>query len=180
MRLPNGYGSVVKMSGNRRRPYAVRKTDGFNEKGYPIYKIIGYTETKEEGLSLLALEKANIDLEARTMRGGGKTEAGKNRIVPIHNRIMHMIEHRMGLDGNLLFDVKITTYRMRWGEIMDRLGMHHTPHECRHTFRSRLDAAGANPKSCDLLMGHKSQDVGNRVYNHKTLEDLRTAIDLLE
>ena len=54
MRLPNGYGSVVKMSGNRRRPYAVRKTDGFNEKGYPIYKIIGYTETKEEGLSLLA------------------------------------------------------------------------------------------------------------------------------
>ena len=332
MRLPNGYGSVVKMSGNRRRPYTVRKTDGFNEKGYPIYKIIGYTETKEEGLSLLAkynespwnineqkitlcrlfewwetykvpklgnknaanlkgvysyiaplsemqyksiklpmmqstidncqrgaptqrkikalwghldaaaleidipvrgyakllttdpedpaekvpfteteiarlwdhqaeplvdsilvliysgwrisellaLEKANIDLEARTMRGGGKTEAGKNRIVPIHNRIMHMIEHRMGLDGNLLFDVKITTYRMRWGEIMDRLGMHHTPHECRHTFRSRLDAAGANPKSCDLLMGHKSQDVGNRVYNHKTLEDLRTAIDLLE
>jgi hypothetical protein len=30
MKLPNGYGSVVKLKGERRRPYAVRKTAGFN------------------------------------------------------------------------------------------------------------------------------------------------------
>lgn len=41
MKNPNGYGTVVKLSGNRRKPYAVRKTLGFNEKGYPIYKSIG-------------------------------------------------------------------------------------------------------------------------------------------
>ena len=29
MRLPNGYGSIVKMSGKRRRPYAARKTVGW-------------------------------------------------------------------------------------------------------------------------------------------------------
>ena len=28
-------------------------------------------------------------------------------------------------------------------------------------------------------MGHKSKDVGNRVYNHKTLKQLRQTIDLL-
>ena len=42
MKNPNGYGSVVKLSGRRRNPFAVRKTIGFNEKGHPIYKTIGY------------------------------------------------------------------------------------------------------------------------------------------
>ena len=30
MKLPNGYGSVVKMSGKRRKPYMVRKTIGWH------------------------------------------------------------------------------------------------------------------------------------------------------
>ena len=52
MKNPNGYGTVVKLSGNRRKPYAVRKTIGFNEKGHPIYLPIGYTETREEGMNM--------------------------------------------------------------------------------------------------------------------------------
>ena len=47
MKHPNGYGTVVKLSGNRRNPYAVRKTVGFDEKYHPIYLPIGYTQTKE-------------------------------------------------------------------------------------------------------------------------------------
>lgn len=30
MKLPNGYGSVVKLSGKRRKPYMVRKTVGYH------------------------------------------------------------------------------------------------------------------------------------------------------
>ena len=70
MRNPNGYGTVVKLSGNRRRPYAVRKTAGFNEKGYPVYKNIGYAETKAEGLMILAEYNRNpydIDLHKITV-----------------------------------------------------------------------------------------------------------------
>jgi len=33
---PNGYGSVAKLSGNRRRPYVVKKTIGYDEKKHPI------------------------------------------------------------------------------------------------------------------------------------------------
>lgn len=36
MKLPNGYGSVTKMSGRRRNPWVARKTDGYEldpEKG---------------------------------------------------------------------------------------------------------------------------------------------------
>ena len=53
MKLPNGYGSVVKLSGKRRKPYMVRKTTGYHidpvkEKKVADYIIIGYTATKQK------------------------------------------------------------------------------------------------------------------------------------
>ena len=57
--------------------------------------------------------------------------------------------------------------------------MQHVPHECRHTFRSRLDSAGANRVCIDRLMGHKSGNTGERVYTHKTIEELRANIELI-
>ncbi len=59
MKLPNGYGSVVKMSGRRRKPYVVRKTAGWEydpkkDKMIQKYTIIGYAETKKEGLRMLS------------------------------------------------------------------------------------------------------------------------------
>ena len=78
MRLPNGYGSVTKLSGNRRRPYMVRKTDGFDERGYPIYRIIGYTATREEGLALLAeYNNAPWDVNIRDITLGEMFERWK-------------------------------------------------------------------------------------------------------
>lgn len=56
MRNPNGYGSVYKLSGKRRNPFAARITIGFKpENGYPIYKFIGYYKTRSEALKALAL-----------------------------------------------------------------------------------------------------------------------------
>lgn len=63
---------------------------------------------------------------------------------------------------------------------MDKLSMSHTPHECRHTFRSRMDSAGANKRCIDLIMGHSSKDVGERVYTHKTVRELHEAISLMD
>lgn len=59
MRLPNGYGSVIKMSGKRRNPWMVRKTAGWHydaekDKQIQDYIIIGYAKTKAEGLRMLA------------------------------------------------------------------------------------------------------------------------------
>lgn len=58
MRLPNGFGSVHKLSGNRRNPYRVRVTIGWkitNEnRKKQEYKTIGYFATKEEGLIALS------------------------------------------------------------------------------------------------------------------------------
>lgn len=59
MRLPNGYGGVVKLSGNRRKPYAARITTGWHvddNTGRRIqhYQILGYAPTKAEALQILA------------------------------------------------------------------------------------------------------------------------------
>ena len=59
MRLPNGYGSIVKVSGRRRKPYRVRKTVGWEvipgtEKVKQKFINIGYFETKAEAITALA------------------------------------------------------------------------------------------------------------------------------
>lgn len=47
MKLPNGYGTVYKLTGNRRRPWVVKKTiDGRQ-------KPLGYFTTREEAFSFL-------------------------------------------------------------------------------------------------------------------------------
>lgn len=42
MRLPNGYGSITKLSGKRRNPYMVRVTIGWDDYGNPIREPLGY------------------------------------------------------------------------------------------------------------------------------------------
>lgn len=70
MRLPNGYGSVIKLSGNRRNPYLVRKTAGWQydkekDKQVQKYIIIGYAPTRAEGLQMLAEYNKNpFDIES--------------------------------------------------------------------------------------------------------------------
>lgn len=59
MKLPNSYGSVYKLSGKRRNPWAARKTVGWKQipekkRAYPIYQFIGYYPTKAEALQALA------------------------------------------------------------------------------------------------------------------------------
>lgn len=134
---------------------------------------------------LLALTPEDIDLDAGTMKGGTKTKAGKGRIVPIHSKIRPFIEARLAADPPRLISqngkpVSIPTYRKEWSTIMNKLEMQHTPHECRHTFETLLDAAGGNRRCIDLLMGHVSKDTGNRVYNHKTIDELKATVELIK
>ena len=73
MKLPNGYGSVSHMGGNRRRPWGARITIGYEidpktEKLKTHYKYIGYARTKTEALQLLAeYNKMPFDIEAARM-----------------------------------------------------------------------------------------------------------------
>lgn len=48
MRRANGEGSIFKLSGKRRKPYAVRITTGYTDEGKQLYKYVGYYQTKTE------------------------------------------------------------------------------------------------------------------------------------
>lgn len=52
-KLANGTGSVYKLSGKRTHPWAARKTVGWNEKGQPKYKFIGFYRTRTEAMNAL-------------------------------------------------------------------------------------------------------------------------------
>lgn len=59
MKLPNGYGSVWKLSGNRRRPYVAEKTETwiFDDNAQKIKQkrvVIGYYATRAQALQALA------------------------------------------------------------------------------------------------------------------------------
>ncbi len=55
MRRANGSGNVVKMKGNRRKPWRARVTVGWTEDGKQILKNIGYFESRKEA------DKALVD-----------------------------------------------------------------------------------------------------------------------
>ena len=133
---------------------------------------------------MLTIESSNVDMDAKTIKGGIKTRAGKDRIVPIHSKIVQIVQRRKDQGNKYLFSyegkkISNSQYYIFWNTIMEQLGIDKTPHECRHTFRSRLDSAGANKVCIDLMMGHKSKEVGERVYTHKTLDELKSAIELI-
>lgn len=133
----------------------------------------------------LDLKNVDINFEEQYLRGGSKTEAGKNRIIPIHPRIMPFVkrwydqknEYLITVDGKAL---SYYTYRDgQFRRIMEQLGMEHKPHECRHTFATLMDNAGANKICIKRIMGHSSKDITDQVYTHKDILQLREAVKLL-
>lgn len=135
-------------------------------------------------IELLHMKTEQLNMDEKYFLGGVKTASGKGRIVPIHPRILPYVEKRVQ-QGNLYLltyqgkKISQTKYYTFWNEVMEKIGADKTPHEARHTFETFLDDAKANKKCIDMLMGHKSKDVGNRVYNHKTLKQLRETVELL-
>lgn len=151
-----------------------------------IDSILFFIYTGMRFIEMLTLTTNNVDMEKQTMICGVKTAAGKNRIIPIHSRIRHIVESRYNQSqSGYLFEkngkkLTETTYRTIWNKTMSKIGMNHRPHDARHTLRSRLDSAKESNKVCiDRIMGHKSADVGERIYTHKTIEELRCNIELM-
>jgi integrase len=118
---------------------------------------------------LLNLKKENVFFDDGYMIGGSKTEAGKNRTIPIHDCI------RVYLKEFLDSDIKNTTYRnynCKFKEISERYNLKHTAHSCRHTFATLCHEYGVNELCKKRIIGHTSKDLTENVYTHVTTERL--------
>lgn len=139
---------------------------------------------------LAILKVANIDLETGTMLGGLKTDAGKNRIVPIHPLIKPLIENRMkeaiAMQSEFLFNdangqqgtyMTYDKYRKRFEKVMKYLQLTHRPHETRHTFITKAKACNVDEYILKLIVGHAINDITEKVYTHRTIDQLRAEMD---
>lgn len=138
---------------------------------------------------LATLKTENIDLEKGTMLGGLKTEAGKNRYVPIHSKILPLVEKRYNPDNKMLFtspDSKNGTemtyykYREHFNKVMEFLKLNHTPHEARHTFITMAKSANVDEYCLKLIVGHSIGDITERIYTHRKIEELKAEIEKIQ
>lgn len=149
--------------------------------------ILIYIYTGFRPIELLKLKNSeNVNLTDNYLQGGVKTEAGKNRIIPIHHKILELIKNLYDKNNEYLItdkDGNPLTYRQwsyQFHKALEVLNINnHTPHDPRHTFATRLDNVNANSLCVKRLMGHASNDVTYDVYTHKNIEELREAIELL-
>lgn len=134
----------------------------------------------------IAIQKQDVKLRQRYfIVRDSKTEAGRNRLVPISRKVLPYFEYWMSQQGKTLIadeegnKLNYHRFRSRFDKIMKASRCKHTPHECRHTCATWLDNKGANDVAIKKILGHACQGITKSVYTHKGLRELKKAIDLL-
>ena len=131
---------------------------------------------------LVELKNENIDLKKSIMRGGLKTDAGKNRVIPIHPIIHSLVANRYHVQNERLFvkdnggNMTYDSYSRQFRKVMEKLGMKHRPHDARHTFISKAKKYKVDEYVIKLVVGHKITDITENVYTHRTQQDINREI----
>lgn len=137
---------------------------------------------------MLELTKFNVDLENRVITGGLKTEAGKNRFIPIHSKILPFIKKWYAKSGDALIcrddgsKMSANYYRNNYYyPALEQLKLkRRTPHTCRHTFASLMARAGADPLYTQRIIGHADYAFTANEYTHPEIEELTEAIEKIK
>ena len=141
----------------------------------------------------LSLKKSDFDAEHWTLRGGAKTDAGKNRLVPVHPLLRPIIAKRMLIPGEYLFShypdkpTPINSFRqMDFYPALEEAGVQavpnarekpaRTPYSARHTFATLMKAVDGSDRDKAALMGHTSYEMTLH-YQHEDYDSLREIIN---
>lgn len=150
-----------------------------------VRMILAYCYTGARPIELMGITIENTNLKERYMIGGVKTEAGRNRHIPIADCIYPFIKEwyeSRAFNGRLLFP--ITTYsslKYRLKKTLDSLGIGtHRAHDGRHTFVTMASNYQIDEVSIKRIVGHsRGRNVTQDVYTHKTQEQLLQAVNAL-
>ena len=132
---------------------------------------------------LFGLRTANVH-ETYVIRGE-KTEAGRNRIIPIRSEgRKYFAEFKGRAKGELLISgyagqKVIANFRKRdYYPLLERLGISKkTPHATRHTFASWAVANNIKPELLQKMLGHADYSTTANIYEHFDIDQLVNAID---
>ena len=155
-----------------------------------------YSGWRPQELGAILME--NVDINNWVFKGGMKTSAGSNRIVPIHSKIRPLVkkwyEASKARGENYLFFAdsgkhKCGTqlYYHRYYHIYDNimqtlhLNPNHRPHDPRKQFASMAKESGVDSYAIKLFMGHSlNNDVTEKVYTDVSLEWLTNEIEKIK
>jgi integrase len=141
---------------------------------------------------LIAIRKENIDFENMTITGGMKTEAGKNRVVPIHSKVQDIFNFLLDASGESewlfpspakdLQPIGYTTYKGYFYKALAQCGLDtsHTPHDGRKQFVTMAKEADVNEYAIKRIVGHSIQDLTENTYTDRSIEWLRTEIEKIK
>lgn len=138
---------------------------------------------------LITLKLENVDLDNWSIVGGMKTEAGTNRLVPIHpairsiTRKQYELAKETGL-STLFFDLEkkksmdIHKYRRIFAKVMEELNItpEHRSHDPRKDFVTEAKKYGMDEYAIKRIVGHKIDDITEKVYTQRGLDWLHSEI----
>ena len=126
---------------------------------------------------LYSILKDNVHLDEHYMIGGIKTEAGKNRIIPISDRIFPIVKKCYQNCDNGIIDLKLEEFYEQWNSTVQRLPVRAlNPHCCRHTCATILAEQGVSAATIKEILGHKNYQT-TLGYTHISLESKLDAIN---
>lgn len=135
---------------------------------------------------MLELTKFNVDIDNMIITGGVKTDAGKNRIIPIHSKIQPYIKKWYDSNGPCLIHREgspiLQNYYRKYlyYPTLEKANVRKlTIHSTRHTFASLMARAGADTISTQRIIGHADYSTTANIYTHIDVEELKKAIEMI-
>ena len=146
---------------------------------------------------LIKLKIKDVDLKNGFVKGGMKTNAGKNRLVPIHPLVSSIVEkyykEAKSVGSDYLFNdvnnkfgigLSYDQYLSRFNKVMNALHFRTeiTPHYTRHTFITKAKSREVNMNEyvLKIIVGHDVGDLTEHVYTHRELNDLKEEMDKIK
>ena len=136
---------------------------------------------------LIIIEKEKTYLNENYMVGGLKTEAGKNRHIPIPSKIKPYVEYfynksnckyLITLDNQ---EVNYDVYEGRFSNLMKSLGLNHLPGDTRTSFATKCSELKIPDPIIKRFMGHSlADDVTNDAYIKKSIKELLEYLERIE
>ena len=185
------YAQFLEVSGKEKKKKEIFTDDEINtlwnnlDKYEYVDSILVLIYTGMRPGEILSLTKFHIDMKNELLQHGIKTEAGKERIMPIHPKLLPLFNKRMQSNSEYIFPfpgeirkMSIDYYRSSiFYKTLENLNIRKlTPHCCRHTFSSLLNRGVSNKEYISRLMGHTDYSLTANVYTHADIEELRQAI----
>lgn len=109
---------------------------------------------------------------------GSKTEAGKNRVVPIHNDIKQLVIDELLKPDKRLVDCTYTTLNSTvLSTVNGYLKATHTMHDTRQTFASLCQLSNVDIYVRKKVLGHKLNDITFDIYTNASKNKLWTEVN---